>query len=81
LNICQNLKYLNHLLFILNTTKSFCHGEVRMVKKNSYVADEEWKILEQKIKIFQEHIANFQKEVEKRLIDNSMNENLIDKNF
>lgn len=38
-----------------------------MIRKNSYVTDEEWKTLEQKINIFKEHIASFHKEVEKKL--------------
>ncbi len=31
------------------------------------VTDEDWKLLEQKIKVFQEHVRSFQQEVEERL--------------
>lgn len=40
---------------------------LRMRRKDTLVTDEEWKILEQKIKIYQEHIKSFQTEVEERL--------------
>jgi ribosomal protein S15P/S13E len=31
------------------------------------ITEEEWRVLEHKIKVFQEHVKGFQKDVEKRL--------------
>ncbi len=31
------------------------------------VTEEDWKLLEQKIRVFQEHVRSFQREVEERL--------------
>ena len=38
-----------------------------MKDENEVVTDEEWRSLEQKIKVFQEHVKDFQKYVEKKL--------------
>jgi hypothetical protein len=34
---------------------------------NAIMTEEEWKILQQKIQVFQEHVKSFQREVEERL--------------
>ena len=38
-----------------------------IISMNMSITDEDWKLLEQKIKIFQEHVKSFQIEVEERL--------------
>jgi len=48
------------------THNSVVVGGVR-ARMTSLVTDEEWKILQQKIQVFQEHVKSFQREVEERL--------------
>jgi hypothetical protein len=38
-----------------------------IIGMNMSITDEDWKLLEQKIRVFQEHVKNFQREVEERL--------------
>jgi ribosomal protein S15P/S13E len=49
------------------TPKSSHRGGLRMKGANDDVIDEEWRILEHKIKVFQEHVKGFQKDVETKL--------------
>jgi len=53
------------------TLKSSHRGGLRMKDVNDDVIDEEWRILEHKIKVFQEHVKGFQKDVETKLKQDS----------
>lgn len=43
------------------------YGMSRMKDENDVVTDEEWRSLLYKIKVFQDHVNDFQKAVEKKL--------------
>jgi predicted sugar kinase len=38
-----------------------------LISMNVSITDDDWKILEQKIRVFHEHVKSFQREVEERL--------------
>jgi hypothetical protein len=43
------------------------YGELRMKDEKNAVTDEEWRILQHKIKVFHDHVNDFQKVVEAKL--------------
>jgi hypothetical protein len=48
-------------------SKPYTYGELRMKNEKHTVMDEEWRILQHKIKVFHDHVNDFQKAVKKKL--------------
>ena len=60
------------ITFSTKVITDFCstlssYREAGVIGMPVFVTEEDWKILEQKIRVFQEHVRSFQREVEERL--------------
>ena len=55
------------LLFFHLSHDLLTHSVIFMTLKTVTIPAEEWKVLEQKIKTFNEHVKKFQREVKERL--------------